>query len=95
MAEMVHVICKTTTGSQTLSHIAKSERLREWDRAATNHITADHALCGKMVEHGSERVLSDPMEELGLAAASRACQACLNILQEQRRDKVWGRKQWR
>ncbi len=92
MAEMIHVICKTTTGSQTLNHIAKSERLRAPDGAAINHITSAHALCGRGVSCGSERVFCNPMEELGFAAASRACQTCLDILQEQRLDKVWGRK---
>lgn len=84
--EMIHVVCKTTSGSQTLSHIAQCERLRAADGAAINHITHGNSLCGRPVE--SSRVFSNPWEELSTAAASRACQTCLDVLADERIRKA-------
>ena len=87
--ELIHVVCKTTNGSETLNHIAKCERLRASDGAAINHITAAQSLCGRPVE--SSRPFSNPWEELATAAASRACQTCLDVLGDERIRKACGR----
>lgn len=88
----IHVVCKTTTGSKTLNHIARSRRIfAAHDDAATDHVTQDVALCGRPLDRGTERVFSNPWEELATAAASRACQTCLDVLGDERIRKACGR----